>query len=94
MLFLIFWIILIKKKYNLHMIFVGNSDYEKSLPKNVKYYKIKDYFYFFKTFFAFFKIKNILSQEKFYDTKNIFISNIHYSNVLSEIELCSVLQKI
>ena len=79
-----------KKKYNLHMIFVGNSDYEKSLPKNVKYYKIKDYFYFFKTFFAFFKIKNILSQEKFYDTKNIFISNIHYSNVLSIIFLRNI----
>ena len=37
------------------MIFLGHSDYEKTLPKNVKYYKIKNHFYLFKTFFAFLK---------------------------------------
>ena len=79
-----------KKKYNLHMIFLGHSDYEKTLPKNVKYYKINNHFYLFKTFFAFFKIKNILSQKKFFDNKNIFISNIHYSNVLSIIFLRNI----
>ncbi len=79
-----------QKKYNLYVIFLGHSDYEKSLPKNIKYYRIKNYFYFFKTFFAFFKIKNILSQKKFSETKNIFISNIHYSNVLSVIFLRNI----
>ena len=42
------------KKYNLHIIFIGHSDYEKSLPKNVKSYKLNSNSYFFKTFFFFF----------------------------------------
>ena len=75
------------KKYNLHIIFLGRSDYEKLLPKNVKYYKLTNDFYFFKTFFAFFKIRNILSKKNLSNTKNIFISNIHYSNVLTVIFL-------
>ena len=79
-----------QKKYNLHVIFLDHSDYEKSLPKNVKHYKIKNNFYLFKTFFAFFKIRNILTQKKFSNTKNIFISNIHYSNVLSIIFLRNI----
>lgn len=76
-----------QKKYKLHVIFLGHSDYEKLLPKNIKYYKITSNFYFFRTFFAFFKIKNILSQKNLSITKNVFISNIHYSNVLSIIFL-------
>ena len=74
-------------KYNLHIIFLGRSDYIKLLPKNVKYYQLNNNFYFFKTFFAFFKIKNILSKKKLSTSKNIFISNIHYSNVFSIIFL-------
>jgi len=75
------------KKYNLHIIFIGHSDYEKSLPKNVKSYKLNSNSYFFKTFFSFFKIRKILLQKNLSNSKNIFISNIHYSNVLTIIFL-------
>ena len=74
-------------KYNLHIRFLCHSDYIKLLTKNVKYYQLNNNFYFFKTFFAFFKIKNILSKKKLSTSKNIFISNIHYSNVFSIIFL-------
>ena len=75
------------KKYNLHIIFLGHSDYEKILPKYVKSYRLNIKSNFSKTFFSFFLIKKILLQKKLIYQKKIFISNIHYSNVLSIIFL-------
>jgi len=71
------------KKFNIHIFFIGNSEYEKILPSYVKCYKLKIKFRFFKTFFCFFEIKKILIDKLKNSKKNIFISNIHYSNVLS-----------
>ena len=42
------------KKYNLHMIFIGHSDYEKVLPKHVKSYKLNINAFFLKLFSVFF----------------------------------------
>ena len=73
-----------KKKYDLHIIFLGKSDYENLLPKHVKSYKLHSNFMLFKTFLIFFKNKENSNKKKvFLIKKNIFISNIHYSNVLS-----------
>ena len=71
------------KKFNLHLICIGKSEYKKFLPKHVKFYSIDNKFYFFKTFFNFFKIKKLIKKFSQKNEKNIFISNIHYSNVLS-----------
>ncbi len=76
-----------RKKYKLHIFFLGNSEYEKILPKYVKYYKLKINYRVFKTFFCFFEIRKILNKQSKEFQKNIFISNIHYSNVLSIIFL-------
>ena len=76
-----------RKKFNLHIFFLGNSEYEKILPKYIKYYKLKINYNIFKTFFCFFEIRKILNQQTKDFKKNIFISNIHYSNVLSIIFL-------
>ena len=77
-----------RKKFNLHIFFLGNSEYEKILPKYVKYYKLKVNYNVFKTFFCFFlKLEKILNKQSKDFKKNIFISNIHYSNVLSIIFL-------
>ena len=71
------------KKFNLHLICIGKSEYKKFLPKHVKFYCLDNKVYFFKTFFNFFKIQKILKKFSQKKEKNIFISNIHYSNVLS-----------
>ena len=71
------------KKFNLHLICIGKSEYKKFLPKYVKFYSFNNKIYFFKTFFNFFKIKKIIKKFCQKKEKNIFISNIHYSNVLS-----------
>lgn len=71
------------KKFNLHLICIGKSEYKKFLPKHVKFYSFDNKVYFFKTFFNFFKIKKIIKNFSQKKEKNIFISNIHYSNVLS-----------
>ena len=76
-----------RKKFNIHIFFLGNSEYEKILPKHVKYYKLKINYKIFKTFFGFFEIRKILNEERKNFKKNIFISKIHYSNVLSVIFL-------
>ncbi len=72
-----------RKKFNIHMFFLGNSEYEKILPSHVKCYKLKIKFRFFKTFFSFFEIRKILIDKLKNSKKSIFISNIHYSNILS-----------
>ena len=61
-----------KKKYDLHIIFLGKSDYENLLPKHVKSYKLHSNFMLFKTFLIFFKIKKILIKKSF-SNKKIFL---------------------
>ena len=70
-----------KNKYNISVICLNNCSYEKELKKNnIKLFKIKAK----KTFTAMFQVKrivkNLLSTNY---KKNIFVSNIHYSNILS-----------
>ena len=50
------------KKFNLHLICIGKSEYKKFLPKHVKFYSLDNKVYFFKTFFNFFKIQKILKK--------------------------------
>jgi glycosyltransferase involved in cell wall biosynthesis len=71
------------KKFKLHLIFLDGSDYQSSLPTHVKSIRLRGKIKFSRTFFSFFKIKKILQNSKIAKEKNIFISNIHYSNVLS-----------
>lgn len=70
-------------KFNVCMIFLDNSDLQNDLLKNIKLIKIDTKIKIFKTFFCFFKLKKILKKSTTKHKKNIFISNINYSNVLS-----------
>ena len=74
-----------KKKFNISIICLKNCPFDKEFKKiGIKVYKIKSN----KTFFAMSKVLNItkfLISKKY--KKNIFISNIHYTNVLSLIFL-------
>jgi len=74
-----------KKKFNISIICLNNCPFDKEFKKiGIKVYKIKSN----KTFFAMSKVLNItklLISKKY--KKNIFISNIHYTNVLSLIFL-------
>ena len=74
-----------KKKYNISIICLKNCSFDKEFKKiGIKVYKIKSN----KTFFAMSKVLSItkfLISKKY--KKNIFISNIHYTNVLSLIFL-------
>ena len=74
-----------KKKFNISIICLKNCSFDKEFKKiGIKVYKIKSN----KTFFAMSKVLNItksLISNKY--KKNIFMSNIHYTNVLSLIFL-------
>ena len=74
-----------KKKFNISIICLKNCSFDKEFKKiGIKVYKIKSN----KTFFAMSKVLNItksLISNKY--KKNIFISNIHCTNVLSLIFL-------
>ena len=74
-----------KKKFNISVICLKNCSYEKEFNKNkIKVYKVN----LNKTSFAMIKILKItkfLISKKY--KKNIFISNIHYANILSLIFL-------
>ena len=61
-----------KKKYNLHMIFLDNSDYKKLLPKHVKSYQLHTRSYLFKTFFSFFQIRKIILEKNLINKKKHF----------------------
>jgi len=71
------------KKYNINIIFIENSQYKDILPKHVKCHQINTNIKIFKTLFCFFKIRKLILKETKNFKKNIFISNIHYSNVLT-----------
>ena len=74
-----------KKKFNISIICLKNCPYDKNFNKiGVKVYKINS----IKSIFAMTKVLNItksLISKKY--KKNIFMSNIHYTNVLSLIFL-------
>ncbi len=72
-----------RKKYNINILFLENSEYQKHLPKDVNFYNINNKTFVFKTFFSFFKIRKIILKKTEENKKNIFISNIHYSNILT-----------
>ena len=75
------------KKFNIHIIYIGNTVYKKYLPSHVKILNINNNFLFFKTFLSFFEIKKIISKKIKHNKNNLFISNIHYSNILTIIFL-------
>ena len=81
-----------KKLYNINVICLNECSYEKELKKNnINVIKILSK----KTSFAMFKIKKItknLISNKY--KKNIFISNIYYSNILSILFLSNLNMKI
>ena len=74
-----------KKKYNISIICLKNCSYDKEFKKiDINVHKIKSN----KTFFAMPKVLEItksLISKKY--QKNIFVSNIHYTNILSLIFL-------
>jgi len=71
------------KKYSINIIFIGNSQYKNILPKHVKCHQINISIKIFHTFFSFFKVRELMLKETKKFQKNIFISNIHFSNVLT-----------
>lgn len=75
------------KKFDIHIICLGESQYKKILPKNVKLHSLNKHFLFFRTFFNFFIIRNLLKKLIEENKKNVFISNIHFANVLTIIFL-------
>jgi len=81
-----------KKIYNINIICLNDCTYEKELKKNdIKLFKINSR----RTSFAMFKVKKItknLISKKY--KKNIFISNIYYSNILSILFLRDLNMKI
>ena len=74
-----------KQKFNISIICLQNCPYEKNFRNiGIKVYKIKS----IKTILAMTKVLNItrfLISKKY--KKNIFVSNIHYTNILSLIFL-------
>ena len=80
-----------KKKYNIAIISLNKCSYKKELVNcGVSVYEVKSS----KTIFAMPKIKKIV--EKLIDNKNknIFLSNIYYSNILSILFLRSLNMKL
>lgn len=68
-----------KNKYNVNVICLNKCAYETKLKNNgVKVYKIKSS----RAFFSIFKINNLLKKIIHKNEKNIFISNINYTNIL------------
>mgnify|MGYP001809158336 FL=1 len=81
-----------KKLYNINVICLNECAYEKELKKNnINVFKILSK----KTSFAMFQIrkitKNLISNKY---KKNIFISNIYYSNILSILFLSNLNMKM
>ena len=81
-----------KKSYNINIICLNECAYEKELKKNnINVFKILSK----KTSFAMFQIrkitKNLISNKY---KKNIFISNIYYSNILSILFLSNLNMKM
>ena len=68
-----------KNKFNVNVIYLNKCAYETNLKKNkVKTYKIDST----RAFFSIFKINKLLNSILNSNQKNIFISNINYTNLL------------
>ena len=65
------------------MIFLRKSDYKNLLPKKINIINIKKDNKKFSTIKSFFKIKKIIINKIKKNPKNVFISNIHYANIIS-----------
>jgi len=76
-----------RNKFDLNLIFQGDNKYRSHIPSYVKVFKLKKN----KTFINFFEIKKIVKRNIYKSGKNIFISNIHFSNVLSIIFLKNII---
>ena len=76
-----------KKKFNVHIIYLGKSQYLRQISKQVKVIQVNNNFFFLKTLISFFKIRKIIKIKCKKNKYNLFISNIHYSNILSIIFL-------
>ena len=80
-----------KKNYEVTVICLKNCFYKSKLKKlNIKVYEIQSN----KTFFAMQKIKKLVKKLIKKNCKNIYLSNIHFSNVLSVLFLRSLNLKI
>ena len=68
-----------KNKFNINVICLNKCAYESKLKKKgIKVFKIKSK----RTFFSIFKINKLLKKITKKYSKNIFISNINYTNIL------------
>lgn len=68
-----------KKKFNINVICLNECAYEsKFKKKGIKVFKIKSN----RTFFSIFKINKLLKKIIDNKSKNIFVSNINYTNIL------------
>jgi glycosyltransferase involved in cell wall biosynthesis len=69
--------------FDVSLFYQGKNRYRNEIPKYINIYKLHKK----KTFLNFFKIRKIIKKQIRNNNKNIFISNIHFSNVLSIIFL-------
>ena len=80
-----------KKNFDITIICLNKCFFKKKMNQNgIKVYEIRST----KTIYGFFKIKKILKKIIQNSKKNIFVSNIHYSNILSLLFLRSLNLKI
>ena len=75
-----------KNKFELNLFYQGDNKYKKYIPNHVNLCKLRKK----KTFFNYFKIRKILKSETKNNSENVFISNIHFSNILSIIFLRTI----
>ena len=69
--------------FDINLFYQGNNKYKNEIPKYINIYKLHKK----RTFLNFFRIRKIIKKQINNNNKNIFISNIHFSNVLSIIFL-------
>ena len=75
-----------KKKFNVTLFYQGKNKYKNYISSNIKQYKL----YSNRTYINFITIKKFLKKKLDYNRKNIFISNIHFANLLAIIYLRSI----
>ena len=69
-----------KRIYNITLISIGKNSYKKIISqKNIKFLELKHSRLIFSIFDLYKNVKKIINEKQ----KNIFISNIHYNNVIS-----------
>ncbi len=75
-----------KNKFELNLFYQGKNKYKKYLPNHVNLYKLEKK----KTFLNFFSIQKIIKKKISNNGKNVFISNIHFANILSIVFLRNI----